>query len=265
MIKILLKYLHLRQNIKNWKEYTFYKNERNNRKLQFVTKPTALQFFIDDNSYPIFKEIFVEDFYNIKEVLKNVPQKPLIIDVGANIGLFEALILSKRPEASILAYEPFEDNIQILKNMMDNNPLYFNNVKVFQKAVSDKDNEEINLYVKHSEGQSSIASIYEDFDPRNKNVTTVTTTTLEAIVNSNKINKVDIVKMDCEGAEYSILYATPESILKRIKLLLIEVHDLDKKEKNYSSLSTFLSSNGFKISSNKTNNGCYYILASNLD
>jgi FkbM family methyltransferase len=264
MIKTLLKYLHLRQNIKNWKEYTFNKSERNIRKLQFVTKPTSIQFLIDDNSYPIFKEIFVEDFYNITEVLKNVPQKPLIIDIGANIGLFEALILSKRPEADILAYEPFEDNVRLLKNMMNNNPSYLNNVKVFQKAVSDKDNEEINLYVKHSEGQSSIASIYEDFDPRNKNMTTVTTTTLEAIVNSNKIDKIDILKMDCEGAEYPILYSTPPSILKRIKLLLIEVHDLDNKDKNYLSLSTFLSSSGFKIKSNKTNNGCYYILASNL-
>lgn len=256
--------MNLRRNIKNWKEYTYNKSERYHRKLKFITKPNSLQFFIEDNSYPIFKEIFVEDFYNIKEVLKKVPQKPLIIDIGANIGLFEVLMLSKRPEANILAYEPFEDNVQLLKNMMDDNPMYSDKVKVFQKAVTDKENEEINLYVKHSEGQSSIASIYEDFDPRNKNVTSVTTTTLPAIMRENEIEALDILKMDCEGAEYPILYSTSKSILKKIKLILIEVHDLDEKQNNYSSLSTFLCSNGFKIKATKTNNGCYYIHATNL-
>lgn len=264
MIKSIKKYLNLRRNIENWKEYTYNKSERNYRKLKFITRPNALQFFIEDNSYPIFKEIFVEDFYNIKEVLKNVPQKPVIIDIGANIGLFEVLMLSKRPEANILAYEPFADNVKLLRNMMADNPTYSNKVKVFQKAVTDKENEETTLYVKHSDGQSSIASIFEDFDPRNKNITTVVTTTLTAIINENKIDSVDVLKMDCEGAEYPILYSTPNSILKKIKLILIEVHDLDKKQKNFPSLSTFLSSNGFTIKANKTNNGCYYILASNL-
>src|SRR5687768_15874011 len=104
------KFLTLIYNIKNWHLYTFYKEKRHTGKLEFITKPNSLKLSVDAENYAIFKEIFIEDFYKIDSITKSLGPQPLIIDIGANRGLFCAMMLSKKPGSKILAYEPLPDN-----------------------------------------------------------------------------------------------------------------------------------------------------------
>ena len=187
-------------NITNWHEYTFNKGDRHKRDLVFKTKPTPITFEMHSKNYVIFKEIFVEDFYEIKTVLNLISKKPTIIDIGANVGFFDFLILSKLPLAQIHAYEPFESNCSVLHNSIVNNKLE-NNIFIHQQAVTDNPDGNITLYYKSDDEESSIASIYSTFDSRNLKSTQVQTTTLQQIFYKEKLTKVDILKMDCEGAE----------------------------------------------------------------
>lgn len=262
MKRKFISYLNLFRNINNFGEYFFHKSARFTRKLNFVTKPYPLTFSVDKNTYPVFKEIFFYDFYKIKTI-KNVVEKPVVIDIGANTGFFTWLLLSKKPGAQIFAYEPFPTNAKLFRETMQKNPVYASQVSIFEKAVTDKDNDEIEIFVNTDAEQSAVASIYNNFDSRNTSAITASTTSLAAIVQDNNLSAIDILKMDCEGAEYPILYSTPHSVLKKVKLLLLEVHNLDKAEKNVKSLENFLDSAGFTSKSSIVDNGCYYLIATN--
>jgi len=53
----------------------------------------------------------------------------------------------------------------------------------------------------------------------------VPTTTLQDIIDSNHIDQIGFLKMDCEGSEGLILDSTPKNYLKRIRKIAIEFHD----------------------------------------
>jgi len=77
-------------------------------------------------------------------------------------------------------------------------------------------------------------------------VQTVACTTLTEILRVNALPAVDLLKMDCEGAEYEILYSTPPHVLSRIKELRIEYHNLTAEE-NVENLKRFLTTAGYTI------------------
>lgn len=256
------KLFSLTSNIKNWREYTFKKEERYTRNLVFYTKPFEIGFDMHAHNYTIFKEIFVEDFYEIKKVLSVIPNNPTVIDIGANVGFFSFLLLSKLPKSIIYAIEPFKSNCNILADCINKNNLS-KNINIIEKAVSNKNNELLTLYYKSNNEESSIASIYSSFDERNTQSIQVPTTTLEEIVQNQSSSTIDILKMDCEGAEYSILLETNSSILKQIRLILLEVHLVDEIGYTPEALAAFLEANNFDITKKKFKNGCYYFFAKN--
>jgi Ni,Fe-hydrogenase I small subunit len=53
----------------------------------------------------------------------------------------------------------------------------------------------------------------------------VPTTTLQEIMDSNNLERIDFLKLECEGAESSILHSTPGDYLKRVKKIAMEFHD----------------------------------------
>jgi hypothetical protein len=55
------------------------------------------------------------------------------------------------------------------------------------------------------------------------------------------------VKVDCEGAEYEILYRTPPAYLARIKHMAIKYHATEDKQRKAAELMAFLKESGFDI------------------
>jgi hypothetical protein len=51
--------------------------------------------------------------------------------------------------------------------------------------------------------------------------------------------------MDCEGAEYDILYNCPPDYLQRIDQIAMEVHNGEKENQNIEALEAFLRKQGF--------------------
>lgn len=257
----LSKHLFLRKNIRNWTEYTFRKNERAFRTLIFTTRPNALQFEVNRHNYPIFKELFVEDFYGLSTFLSRLSEDPIIVDIGANAGFFPILLLSKKPKARFFCYEPLPANIAYLNRLKQMNPSINKQLKVFQLAVTDKNKGNITLFTEDNPNESAIASIHQNFDKRNKSSITVPVTDLSAIIQDNGLEEIDILKLDCEGAEFQILYSTPPPVMGRVKLILLEVHNLDNDKHNIKAMSTFLQLSGFTIQFTPFHNNCYYVFA----
>ena len=133
---------------------------------------------------------------------------------------------------------------------------------MFEEADSSTSQKTIKIFTGGADS-GSIASIYKDFDSRNQIEIEVPATTLTDILQNLKDSRIDILKMDCEGAEYTILYNTPKETLLLVTTMLIEVHDLDKENRNATSLEHFLQSNDFIVTTEKFRNDCYLMTAKN--
>ncbi|GAB7140419.1 hypothetical protein RsTz2092_03670 [Deferribacterales bacterium RsTz2092] len=144
-----------------------------------------------------------------------------IIDIGGNIGTVSMYLAKKHPNIKIYAYEPTKRNYEnFLKNIKLNN-IPDGIITLFNKAVT-KDSRDVHISTMlQNSGGSNI------FTPKSTSDTSggdVPSTTLDKIFEENNINKCALLKIDCEGAEYEILYNTKEQHLRKCACILGELH-----------------------------------------
>lgn len=163
-----------------------------------------------------------------------------IIDIGANIGIFSIWAGKKAKYGKVYSYEPFKPHYnRFCKNIKLN---ALENISAFNYAVCKK-NGKRNLFIdKDSSGMHSLI-----FNNSNKEERIVECITLKDIFIKNKIKQCDFLKIDCEGAEYEILYNTPKEILKKIMKISLEFDNLDDKKNNCKYLKIFLEKNNFIV------------------
>ena len=70
--------------------------------------------------------------------------------------------------------------------------------------------------------------------------------TLAEIFDEHQLDRCNLLKMDCEGAEYEIFYNCPITYLHRIDQMAIEVHGGKEANQNITSLAGYLNSINFK-------------------
>jgi FkbM family methyltransferase len=138
----------------------------------------------------------------------------IILDAGANIGLFSIYALSLWPTVEIFGIEASLETYSTLKRTQEKNPEY--DWHIYQYALWDKDGE----VFFDDEGLSLGWHVA-------KNMTSlrVPATRLDSFINNNipKDKRISLLKIDIEGAEQSVLQACPE-ILTRVDSMLIEIH-----------------------------------------
>jgi FkbM family methyltransferase len=195
----------------------------------------------NQNEFALLKSIF-ED----REYSDYFPfyRKATIIDIGAHYGYF-SIFANKNTDndSSIFAIEPNKSNFdRLVKNIRDS---AITNIRSLNYAVSGESGT-----VKLHLGRSLNHSIVENYilnQNQNDDSEMIEAKTLEEIIVENKILHVDFLKMDCEGAEYSILENTPGDIFDRITTISMEFHDLKDNHFTGEHLIRILIENGFKI------------------
>jgi len=166
-----------------------------------------------------------------------------IVDVGANIGTFTLYAAMKAPQATIDAVEPEPGNCEILRKNVSQNG-FDSRIRVHKLALSDKSGTaELNISSEVSGGHSLFRH-----GSHGSATLTVPTKPLTDLFAESGILECDFLKMDCEGAEYSILYSLPAAWFKKIRCLAIEYHHFSTDPRYQpGSLKTFLEQNGFRV------------------
>lgn len=154
-----------------------------------------------------YKELFEDEIYNFKADTS----KPFIIDCGANIGLSVLYFKKLYPESTVLAFEPDNDNYNLLQKNIAQNALQ--NVECRAHAVWIH-NDTITFASDGTQG-SQIAQ--KDMA---KNVIQVKA---ERLADLLKSKKVDFLKIDIEGAEVDVLKDC-EPYLGNVQHLFVEYH-----------------------------------------
>lgn len=130
-----------------------------------------------------------------------------VIDLGANIGYFTLLSAALvGPSGSVLAVEPNPANARMLEASRALNG--FDHVMVAQVAAG-RDTGLLVLNTSHSNGTTSAAP--DDID-RLLAAVTVPSVRLDALVAPDR--RVDLIKVDVEGAEYNALLGGRETIAR---------------------------------------------------
>jgi FkbM family methyltransferase len=121
-----------------------------------------------------------------------------VVDVGANIGYYT--LLAARlvgEEGKVFAFEPSPDNFALLKQNVEENG--YKNVVLIPKAVSDKTATARLLIDRASSGGHSLSAFRDSAD-----FVEVETVSLDEYFDSRP-ERIDVLKIDAEGAEMAIL------------------------------------------------------------
>ncbi|MBL0884021.1 MAG: FkbM family methyltransferase [Chitinophagaceae bacterium] len=255
------RYFRLIKHIKNPGEYLLHKKSRKKRSLVFSTKPNQITFEVPESLYQVFKEIFMADVYEINDLAKNLTEKPIVVDIGANAGFFDFILLSKLPNAQIFAFEPMPANIERLKKTVSQNQWLEKCIFLYQMAVTGKQQSHLDIYMEDTNDNQVVASIFSGFNKSNTKAIRVESISLTEIFVKNNITSIDLLKMDCEGSEYDILYNTTPDLIQKIKRMVIEVHDIDDQKNNLVSFKKYLEQLGFSVTSQPINSFCHAVEA----
>ncbi len=182
----------------------------------------------------IIKEIYLEKPYTNNLVLSS---KPVVIDVGAHVGVFATLVAKKYLGAKIFCFEPSPNSFSYLRwNCRHNN----GNFVLSNNALSGKTGKRQLYLDPQNPGHNSF---YLKMNSSFKEL--VSCKTLKSVVGKNKLLKIDLLKLDCEGEEYGILLKLSSDLLAKIVNIVAEIHEFDSHHPQQ--ISHFLKMNGFKV------------------
>jgi FkbM family methyltransferase len=142
-----------------------------------------------------------------------------IIDVGANIGAFAFYAAEMSPKSKIYCYEPETRNFALLsKNIRANN--LSDRVTLFNCAVAGATESR-----KMAVGESPLNSLINA--DRAVNEQKVQCITLRKVLEDCELSSVDLLKLNCEGAEYEILASCSTADFLKFPNIRLEYHNFD--------------------------------------
>ena len=147
--------------------------------------------------------------------------EPVIIDIGANVGLFTtAFMAAAKPPKLVLAIEPSNYVFAILKIVTAK----LDSVRCLKLALSHESGEvQLKTPVKKSGSLRVGLSHIGDGDEITAFVENVHAIRLDDLLTAEAITHVDIVKIDVEGAEQHVINGAPDLINKTRPIWFIEL------------------------------------------
>lgn len=158
-----------------------------------------------DTIRQIQHDIFTHNDY---EKFVSVKSGDVIVDIGSNVGAFGCSILHKNPH-KLYCIEPSEELISLSKtNLTKYNKS--TNIEYFPIAIS-KTNEFLNVFGSNN---------------------TVKISSFDAFIKQNSISKINFLKIDCEGSEYSIFDDdTINYLINNVDYIAMECHLRNEQDK----------------------------------
>jgi FkbM family methyltransferase len=157
----------------------------------------------------VFEQVFVKGDYDM-----NIPFEPkVIVDAGANIGLFSILMKNKFPAVRIVCVEPGKENcIQLQQNLSSYDDIEIICGGVWPKdtllKVADKFNGGHSAWVTEADATGDTQGI-----------------AIDSLMRLMNLQRIDILKIDIEGSELALFLENYDQWLPKVKMIIIELHD----------------------------------------
>lgn len=162
----------------------------------------------------IFTEVYCEGVYS--RWLDRVPPDGLIVDVGANVGIF-TIFAAKHfvPEGRVVAVEPNPRCVELLSANLRGNGL--DSTSVVAAAIAGKTGCLNLLLDAQGAGNSSLFSVPQAAG-------SVPVAGLAAPEFLRRFERVDLMKVDCEGGEHPLIWETEPEHWSGVQRVVFEYH-----------------------------------------
>lgn len=188
------------------------------------TQPTNFHLRTNGSDIHVFQQVIKEKSYDgLVQLFENRKDQPLrIIDAGSNVGLTAIYLKRHFPASTIVCLEPQKSNFELLqKNIAANNleAMYAYKKALWSKSVVLRPREKFRDNLPWSfavEESASTASSPDSIDG----------ITLAQLTEIHQWEKIDILKMDIEGAEAALFIDNDfQNTLSKVKVIAIEIHE----------------------------------------
>ena len=144
----------------------------------------------------------------------------VVLDIGSNIGSSILFFHEQFPDAHIYGFEPHPDTFRVLEKNVGRMPA----VRIFNYGLGAGD-AEISVPFDNADfsrfmGNAEAADWSGPLSP-----TVCQIKHAGAVAQSLGLTNIDLIKIDCEGAEYDVLTSLPLDLLRRCKWIVGEMHD----------------------------------------
>lgn len=194
----------------------------------------------------IFREVFLDNEYLRNGV--RLPDCPTVVDVGANIGGASVLFGKARPGARIFAIEPVP---ALCRAIELNARLHDIDVVVIPCAAGDAPRQAVVTYYPKNTAMSGLLASQEDRDILKAYLAgheeaasdagldamvaellvgesvECSVKTLGQALEGHPVDRIDLLKIDVEKAEWQVLHGIDDELWRRINQVVMEVHDID--------------------------------------
>lgn len=202
-----------------------------------ISPPLELETTFDNNiriiaslSDHIESQVFWQGFQEadeeaIKILKRRLPIDGIFIDIGANIGTFTLVAANQASRGQVHAFEPSAHHFARLARNVELN--HFSNIVLNRKGLYDQQGEAI-LFLPSRLGEmnnSGAASLYPGNEARQVSEA-ISLVRLDDYIQDKNIGRVDIIKIDIEGAEIKALNGAKGTLIRLRPLVLMEL-DLD--------------------------------------
>ncbi|HEX8315603.1 MAG TPA: FkbM family methyltransferase [Flavisolibacter sp.] len=187
-------------------------NRINRLEVPSIRYPVSLRKGTSDTL--AFHQVFLYREYDIE--FGDAPR--VVIDGGANIGLFTVLIKNRFPAAKVICIEPDKENFQQLqKNVSNYENVHCENSGLWHREAR------LKVWDKFDIGKWAMVVEENDY---NWNVNAVS---IPALMKKHDIEFIDVLKLDIESSEKELFSQNFEPWLSKTKMIIIELHDTMKE------------------------------------
>jgi len=155
----------------------------------------------------------------VEFILQVLGPEMVFLDIGANVGLFSLAAAKRHPKAKVYAFEPCKWTFQILQRNLQLNSL--DNVQAYRTALGDYTGEAV-LQV-NAVGRDGLNTIGRPSHTDCQIVAQekVPITTLDAFLVEHGIGRVDVMKVDVEGAELLVFQGAKNLLMREDAPLIL--------------------------------------------
>ncbi len=165
---------------------------------------------------PVY-EVFAEDAYRLNEIILGLPADPIALDIGAQVGCFSIALARQAPNVKLHAYEASPSTSIWLNTNLERNDLA-SQVQAHAIAVSDHDGTLRLVDNGQASGLNGLTA------PGGSSVTVPCVSFAAAVRDAG--GRVDLVKIDTEGAEYDIVLGSDPDDWATVTQVVMEYHQV---------------------------------------
>lgn len=145
-------------------------------------------------------------------------QPRVILDIGANIGVASVYLAHRFPRARIYAFEAVPANVELLRL----NAAAYPRITACPVALGAADGD-VEIHFSDNPHNFGGFSFSQQGSDSNRKLW-VQRRNIGTVLNELGVEQVDMIKIDTEGAEYDILTALAEDVLRRVTWITGELH-----------------------------------------